>query len=75
MKGFVLLLAIVLLAYTYAAPQGEPVNYGTITASQDSAASGVVSNSRFGDGAFSAGGGGKQCGLLQQIVSALWNVC
>ncbi|PZC73555.1 hypothetical protein B5X24_HaOG209433 [Helicoverpa armigera] len=73
MKGFVLFLVVVLLAYTCAAPQAT--NHAPITASGGSAASGVVSGSHFGDGAFSAGGNKKSCGLLQTIVSALWNVC
>ncbi|PZC73554.1 hypothetical protein B5X24_HaOG209432 [Helicoverpa armigera] len=70
MKGFVLFLVAVLLAYTYAAPQGA-TNYAPITASGGSAASGVFSV----HGGFSVGGGKKSCGLQQQILSALWNVC
>ncbi|PZC73552.1 hypothetical protein B5X24_HaOG209430 [Helicoverpa armigera] len=63
MKGFVLFLVVVLLAYTYAASTRAPVNYGNIVAHSGSSATGVVSDSTFGDGAFSAAGR-RWCGLF-----------
>ncbi|PZC73553.1 hypothetical protein B5X24_HaOG209431 [Helicoverpa armigera] len=66
MKGFVLFLVVVLLAYTYAAPQAN--NYGNVHASGDSSASGVVSNSTFGDGAFGKGHGEKSQLLFSDCV-------
>ncbi|PZC73557.1 hypothetical protein B5X24_HaOG209435 [Helicoverpa armigera] len=72
MKGFLLFLVVVLLAYTYAAPQ---TNHAPISASGGSSASGVVSGSHFGSGAFSAGGGSQSCGLIKSVISILWNVC
>uniref|UniRef100_A0A2A4IWT1 Uncharacterized protein n=1 Tax=Heliothis virescens TaxID=7102 RepID=A0A2A4IWT1_HELVI len=71
MKGFILFLVIVLLAYTYAVPAE---NYGEISASGGAVGSGVVSDSRFGDGAFSAGSSGKKCGIVQRLISRVWNL-
>ncbi|PZC73550.1 hypothetical protein B5X24_HaOG209428 [Helicoverpa armigera] len=66
MKGFVLFLVVVLLAYTYAAPQGA-ANYANVQAHSGSTASGVVSGSTFGNGAFSAGGPRRICGLFEAL--------
>ncbi|PZC73547.1 hypothetical protein B5X24_HaOG209425 [Helicoverpa armigera] len=71
MKGFVLFLVIVLLAYTYAAPAD---NYGEVKASDGSIGSGAISDSRFGDGAFSSSGRGKKCGVVQRLISRVWDL-
>ncbi|XP_063892526.1 uncharacterized protein LOC135117357 [Helicoverpa armigera] len=44
MKGFVLILVVVLLAYTCAAPH----NYGSVTGGNDSFVTGELSNSNIG---------------------------
>ncbi|PZC73549.1 hypothetical protein B5X24_HaOG209427 [Helicoverpa armigera] len=46
MKGFVLFLVVVLLAYTYAAPH----NYGSVTGGSESFVAGELSNSHIGSG-------------------------
>ncbi|PZC73548.1 hypothetical protein B5X24_HaOG209426 [Helicoverpa armigera] len=66
MKGFLLFLVVVLLAYTYAAPQGPATNYGSVSAHSGSSASGVISGSTFGNDAFNAGAK-RPCPLFQAL--------
>uniref|UniRef100_A0A2A4JDY5 Uncharacterized protein n=1 Tax=Heliothis virescens TaxID=7102 RepID=A0A2A4JDY5_HELVI len=73
MKCFTVFLVVVFLAaFTYAAPA---TNHGNIGASGGAVASGVVEGSSFGNGAFSSGGSSSSCGLLQKVISVVWNVC
>ncbi|PZC73545.1 hypothetical protein B5X24_HaOG209423 [Helicoverpa armigera] len=73
MKGFLLFLAVAVLAYTYTlAIPAE--NYGNVHASDGSVASGVVANSSFKDGAFSVGTRKSSCGILQKLISKVWNL-